>query len=348
MKRYKVGILGHFGGENQFLDGQTVKTKNITAQLKKKLGVEQVFTADTYGSVWRMPKCFYALWSMLVHCDNIIILPAQNAVRVFPAFLVLLNPFYKRKLHYVVIGGWLPQMVKHRPILRAVLKKLDYIYVETTTMEEQLLIEGIENVKILPNFKNIHILSERELTSLKGEPYRLCTFSRVMKEKGIEDAVKAVKIINNKYGRTVFTLDIFGQVNSKQVQWFKELRESFPDYVQYRGIVPFDQSVKVLMNYAALLFPTYYHGEGFAGTIVDAFSAGVPVIASDWKYNKEIITSGKVGLVYPTGDLVKLVGAIERIVKEPQKWNNMKYACLQEAFLYSPGKAIKALIDALG
>jgi glycosyltransferase involved in cell wall biosynthesis len=49
---------------------------------------------------------------------------------------------------------------------------------------------------------------------------------------------------------------------------------------------------KVLRDYFALLFPIYYIGEGFAGTAIDAFSAGVPVIASDWKYNSEVIKEG--------------------------------------------------------
>lgn len=43
----------------------------------------------------------------------------------------------------------------------------------------------------------------------KQEPLRLCTFSRVMKEKGIEDAVNAVEAVNEYFGRLVYTLDIW-------------------------------------------------------------------------------------------------------------------------------------------
>lgn len=65
-------------------------------------------------------------------------------------------------------------------------------------------------------------------------------------------------------------------------------------------MVPFNQSTEVLKNYDALLFPTYYEGEGFAGTIIDAFAAGLPVIASDWKYNSEIIKQGITGVITKT------------------------------------------------
>ena len=34
----KIGVCGHFGGNRNFLDGQTVKTKIITRELQKKYG----------------------------------------------------------------------------------------------------------------------------------------------------------------------------------------------------------------------------------------------------------------------------------------------------------------------
>lgn len=49
----------------------------------------------------------------------------------------------------------------------------------------------------------------------------------------------------------------------------------------------------MLRNYFALLFPTYFHGEGFAGCIIDAFFAGIPIIATDWLYNKDIVKDKK-------------------------------------------------------
>ena len=36
MKKNKLGIIGHFGGNKKFLDGQTVKTKILYEELEKK------------------------------------------------------------------------------------------------------------------------------------------------------------------------------------------------------------------------------------------------------------------------------------------------------------------------
>jgi glycosyltransferase involved in cell wall biosynthesis len=63
-----------------------------------------------------------------------------------------------------------------------------------------------------------------------------------------------------------------------------------------------------------MLFPTYWQGEGFPGAIIDAFVSGVPVIASDWNMNREIIIHEKNGLLVPPGDAMSLALAMKRMI----------------------------------
>jgi glycosyltransferase involved in cell wall biosynthesis len=72
----------------------------------------------------------------------------------------------------------------------------------------------------------------------------------------------------------------------------------FPEYIKYRGVVKFSDSVKVLKDYFALLFTIYYEGEGFAGTVLDAYASGVPVIATNWRYNSEIVQDKIDGIIF--------------------------------------------------
>ena len=135
------------------------------------------------------------------------------------------------------------------------------------------------------------------------------------KEKGIEDAVRAVCEINSMHSDIFAELDIYGQIEDNQEEWLKKLQTLAPGYIKYKGMVPFSQSTKVLKEYDALLFPTYYEGEGFAGTIIDAFAAGLPVIASDWKYNSEIIKSGMTGVIFKTHSyVVDVVSGIFKVL----------------------------------
>lgn len=341
----KIGVCGHFGDGNDFFDGQTVKTKIVTSQLEKKFGVEHIVCVDTYGGIQKVLSHIFGIIKMLFKCDNIIILPAQNGLRVIAPLLIFLNIIFKRNIYYDVIGGWLPEFVSKRKILREFLKRIDKIFVETKSMKKQLENQGFKNIDVVPNCKELDVINEYEVKNTISKPYKLCTFSRVMKEKGIEDAIQAVYTVNSMWNDVYFELDIYGQVDNNQKQWFKELQLKFPPYINYRGIVPFNQTTKVLKKYDALLFPTYYEGEGFAGTLIDSFAAGLPVIASDWKYNSEIVDSGKTGIVFETRNVKELQNAIISIHRDLIKWNSMKKNCLREAKKYLPDNAMEKMIN---
>lgn len=338
-------MIGHFGFGKELLNGQTIKTKTVTTELERQLGADQIIKIDTHGGVSVLPKVICQMAKAFRSCENIIIFPAHNGVRVFVPLCVFFNRFHQRKLHYVVIGGWLDSLLDGHSALVRLLKNFTGIYVETQSMQRALNQRGLSNVVVMPNFKNLHILDKSELVYSTGKPYRLCTFSRVMKEKGIEDAIEAVKKINESHEEVLFELDIFGQVDDGQLQWFENLEAGFPKYIRYGGFVPFDKTVDVLKNYYALLFPTYYSGEGFAGTLLDAMAAGVPVVASDWKYNSEIVIPGKTGILVKAMDREILVQALESTLDD--WWNAMKVSCIKEARKHSPVVAIQVLMNRL-
>ena len=142
-------------------------------------------------------------------------------------------------------------------------------------------------------------------------------------------------------------MDIYGQIDKNYNDRFLELQSSFPDYINYKGVVDYNCSTDILKEYFSLLFPTYYNGEGFAGTLIDAFSAGIPVIASDWKYNAEVIENLKTGLIYPTNQFKTLEDSIEWLIKNTNKVKEMKYNCLYESEKFRPKNVINIIINEL-
>lgn len=346
MKQLKaVSVIGHFGNSKLLLNGQTVKTKIITDELSKQLGNDEVLKLDTAGGKSTLLKAPFQCLKALKTAKNVIIFPAHNGVRVYVPLLSFFRKFFKnRKLHYVVIGGWLPEFLKTRKSLAKKLKRFDGIYVETNTMKRALEEQGFTNIVVMPNCKDLKILKPEELVYPTGEPYKLCTFSRVMKEKGIEDAVNAVKEVNEEAGRIVYTLDIYGQIDSGQAQWFENLQTTFPDYINYRGVVDYDKSVEVLKNYFALLFPTRFYTEGIPGTIIDAYAAGIPVIASKWESYSDIIND-RTGIGY---DFDSENGLTENLLQAANITTiifDKKTQCLTEAERYKPENIVRILIE---
>lgn len=334
----RLTIIGHYGKNKNFLDGQTVKTKVITKELEKQLGEENVFKIDTYGGVKALPKLFFKAVGALRKSKNVVILPAHNGLKFFVPILSFFNKIFKRQLFYIVIGGWLSEYLKGKSKLEKKLKKFSGIFVETSTMEKALEERGFTNVYVMPNCKELNVLTEDQLVYPKNQPYKLCTFSRVCKQKGIEEAVNAVINANNYFGKVVYSLDIYGQVDSGEIEWFDNLKSTFPEYINYGGLVPFDKSVEVLKDYFALLFPTLFYTEGIPGTILDAYAAGIPIISSKW-LNFADILDDSVCASYEFEDAT----ALNEILVDKhllEKMNALKKNCLAKATDYLPSKIV--------
>lgn len=337
----KVAVIGHFGIGLDLANGQTIKTKIVTEEVEKYCN-EKAMIIDAHGGVKAIIPVIIGSVKSLIQCKNIILMLTENGLKVSIPILSFVNIFFHRRLHYVVVGGWLPEFLKKHPNLLNNLKSFHLIYVETYNMKMLLERMGLNNVVVMPNCKRLEIVSKPEHCS---KPYALCTFSRVMKEKGIEDAVNAVIRANECLGEVIYHLDIYGQIDSNQIGWFEELKRTFPDYIKYCGVVKFNQSVETLKYYFALLFPTYYEGEGFAGTAIDAFSAGIPVLASDWKYNSEVIKEGINGGLFQAQNVDELTEWLINIARNPQSWLAMRNQCISDAHTYKPDNVMKTLLN---
>lgn len=347
----KICIIGHFGKGETLLNGQTIKTKIISKELIKVFGKKNISTIDSHGGIRTLLASPGQCWNAVKNCQNVIIMPAENGLRVYTPILLLMNIVFGRKLHYVVIGGWLPKFLKNKKFLSFCLKRFDHIYVETKQMKIMLEKAKFKNVLVMPNCKDLEIIKESELQNDMKEPYKLCTFSRVMKEKGIEDAVAVVKKINKEYGKVLYSLDIYGQVDDNYVEKFNEIKKQFPNYIRYVGEVPYNQTAHVLKKYDILLFPTRFYTEGIPGTIIDAYASGLPVIASRWESFSDLIIEERTGWGFSFGDIIDLKKRLEDIRKQfecdPYGWKQVRLNCLEQAKNYVPKNAMHILIEQL-
>ena len=117
-----IGIIGHFADGKEIYDGQTVKTRNIYEALKNDYNPIKL---DTYE--WKNKKIdtFINCIKMLKNNKNIIILTAQRGLFVFIPLFAILNVFFKKKIHYVVVGAWLEEKIKNNiPLIEENVKQI--------------------------------------------------------------------------------------------------------------------------------------------------------------------------------------------------------------------------------
>lgn len=337
----KVAVIGNFGLVKHTHGGQTVKTKVLFEELQRCYGADDVRLANTEGGFMFLLKLPALLFDLLRSTGNIVILPANKGLRAIAPMLFLMNMFFQRKLHYVVVGGWLPRFLTTHRLLAKILMRYEAVYVETHSMMDSLRSIGFDNVAVMPNCKHLPIIPKNSIPVFESEPYKLCTFSRVREDKGIVLAAQAVADANSRLGREAYCLDIYGEVDD--LEWFDGFMSNQPSFVRYGGIVGYENSVNVLRDYYMLLFLSFYKGEGFAGTILDAMAAGLPAIASDWHYNAEILEDGKTGFIVPVKSVKPVSDILVRLVESPGCLHEMRINCVMTAAVYDPAAVISIL-----
>lgn len=341
----KICIIGHFGGGKPFTDGQTVKTLAVCEALQARaLETEKV---DTYYA-HRNPALFACTFiKSLFCCKKYMVLVSSSGKRVLFPVLALAGRVLHKEIYHYVIGGSLADKVAAGKYSVSQLNSFKANWVESKALEKRLQELGVTNAKYVPNFKNIPVLPPQALTTRFAEPLCFCTFSRVRKEKGITDAVRAVRSVNDELGRPAAALDIYGPVEpGYQAELDALLAEN--DCAKYRGTVPANDSVQTLCGYYMLLFPTFWPGEGMPGTVIDALSAGVPVIARRWAYCDEMLTDGVDAYVYDCDRPELLREKLLYAITHQAETVAMRENCLKEAQKYSADSVIKTIVDEMG
>ncbi len=340
----RIGIIGHFGGNERHLDGQTVKTKTLYDELAK-VGLANMVVVDTWLNNSNKPKLLADALKCIACCEKIVLIVSRGGLGVFLPMLYWAKKVLGREVYLDVIGGNTAELIEKNPAWLRYMAAFDSIWVETRGLEGELGRIGLTNIEVIPNFKNLNIVDPAE--SEKGPGFRFCTFSRVTREKGVADAARAVAQTRSALGREDLFLDIWGPVEDGFKRELDALLEEMP-FVAYKGCVDYEDSVSVVRREDVLLFPTRWEGEGFPGTVVDAFAAGIPVVASDWNANAEIIGHMKTGLIYPSEDFPNLEAAVEWCVLHPKEIERMGFVCAQEAKKYLPDVWVSKIVDLMG
>lgn len=343
MKKYRIGIWGQSGGGGKIADGQAVRTTVILQELQSRYGEDEILFVDTFNWKKRTIVFLKECIKLISVSENVIVMPADNGFKIFVPIMMLLNLIFKKKLIYIVIGGFLPALLKKKPMYIKLVNRFNILFVQTQNLKKDLEKIGINNVHILSNLKRLNTRKPDQLVLNTDKNIKVCVFSRINKEKGIEDAIEAVKRANEKLGNQCITLDFYGLLPDSYRDTFNKLLEENKGLIEYKGIVSFNKTVETLQQYFALLFPTYYYGEGFPGNLVDAYNTGIPIIATNWLYNADIIKDGINGILVPIKKPEEICNALLKLYFDRNYAMVISLNNLEEAKKYQPEKVMKEL-----
>lgn len=336
-KKNNTLILGNFGYKRNQIDGQTIKTRNIFKLLKNnddELNIDVNFfdTQSLIGNLYSGLRMFY----MLTKCRFLIYLPAQNNLKyIFPVVFIL-SILFNFKIHYVVIGGWLNDFIERKYIHRYFLSNIAGIYPETEDLTSILRKKyNLKNVKQLYNFRLNNFTNIKYYNKKEGFRHiKLVFMARVNPMKGIFTIFELEKELEKQRIKNIF-IDIYGPIQEDFKENFNKLISN-SNIVEYKGLLVDNQIYDRLSEYDFMLFPTKFYTEGFPGSILDAYIAGIPVVASNWKYATEFILNNKTGLISDFNNEEKFIKTVLYLINNKELLYTLKDGVIEHRNRYSP------------
>lgn len=339
----KIVFIGPAGGGKIPTNGASAKNYHLLKRLTELNYSVTVIDSEFWK---RDPRVLLrVLVAILFRRKNRFIVAANNMSSY--RLLQLLTLAGIKDVIYWVIGGTIGDWMKKGKVDKKYFHCVSCFLVEGNKMKSALESVGFKNVRYVPNFKDIHYYPLKK--EKPNEVLRFVFISRIIPEKGVNLIFEAVSNLNNRYAAR-FSVDFYGPVEEAFEADFNEKCASYGN-VAYRGFLDLtdERNYDVLASYDVMLFPSYWHGEGFPGIMIDALVAGLPIIASNHNLNAELVDDGVTGCIIPTKDVAALSTAMERFITNEIDCAAMSKACMDRAHLYSTRHVIDAqLLTGIG
>ena len=310
----KVLFIGAINSGKFPEGGEEYKNQIFVSKLNNEFITTVIDTFKWYKKPILILRMFCHL--LFRNFDRIII--SASSVSTY-RLLRILKHFPKKieKTFYFVIGGYFPQGLKTEEFDISFYRGLKGIVVEGEMLKQQILtVEELDNIFVIPNFKSFDFITKNYTEHYKSNCIKCVFISRITRTKGVDTIFGAVKILSAEGYENLFSVDLFGKIENTYLQEF--LAEIESSKCSYKGHLDLmnnsSESYRLLSDYHVMLFPTRWKGEGFPGVIIDAFVAGLPVIASDWNMNSELIVNGKSGFLIPVDDSIALAVAMREVI----------------------------------
>lgn len=325
----KIILIGAIRKGQEPNCGETMKNQLFVKRFEEVF--DKVIQVDTHH--WqKRPWCLlYAFVNLLFNGGAKVVISSCD----ISAYRLIKTLYYfrlKKCVYYWVVGGGFHEMVKSGAINPQYYHYLKGIFVQSQDMVDELCNCGITNARYIPNSKPVYHFPIKDRN---GKTIRFVFLSRIHHEKGCKEIIACTKRMNLEGLHDKFNVTFYGNTDQTYKQAFlDDIKDS--DNITFKGLLNLTNKdgYKELSDYDVFLFPTYYFNEGFPGVVIDAYIAGLPIVATDWHFNSQVIDDGITGMLIKPKDENALYEAMMKFIDKKVAYNAMQENCLQAANKY--------------
>lgn len=196
--------------------------------------------------------------------------------------------------------------------------KQDYDFFANLFLGKKVKIYWFPNTR----FKSVEVSSNARATNF-------CYIGKICKDKGIEVILNAANSLPDNV-----SISIYGKADPGEQSKYEELISAHKNVI-YRGEIDPVKVIQVLRDYDCLLLPTSWKTEGHPGVILEAFSIGLPVIATRWNGIPELVDQS-CGILIEVDSSQELSQAILNLYGDPEGWERLKKGAYERMTDYDP------------
>jgi len=213
-------------------------------------------------------------------------------------------------------GGFLEFFGKQRYVgrrlIRATLDSVSSIVVLSESWKAAVTrICGNQNISVIHN--PIQCPSDVGDTGTQRQMDKLLFVGRLNREKGVYDLLEAMSRLSSEF-RSI-SLVVAGDGDSAELMAYARSLQ-VEDRIHTVGWIPQDEVAALLRSASVFVLPSYY--EAMPMALLEAMSAGIPVVTSRVGAIPEIVTDGVDGLLITAGDVSAITHAVKRILSDSE------------------------------
>jgi len=321
--------------------GTTVSLQLLIGELRKIPDVEPtiVNTGNIRGQGMQTPWLFLRLLVTLLRAtwgsDVLTLHLSPLAIPLLGPFAIAIARISGKPIVLRLFGG---QDFRDFPgiggrIQRWVSRQCDVYLVQTGRLMRSGEEAGIQNLDWYPTSRpnpTLPPVSNRE----KKRCCRFVFIGWVKESKGVPLILDAASNLSED-----IVIDVYGPFDGMSPEDFDGLSN-----VRYRGIIPAGDAIQTLHGYDALLLPTHWEGEGYPGVILEAYLAGIPVIATRWRDIPEIVDD-ECGILIEPRSSHELARSIQMLHDTPAEYQRLSAGAAKQGKKFEGSRWARKLVE---
>ncbi len=321
------------------IGGTTISFNYLLDELKKTDGVTittlslEGLRGSGWKAVFRLIHLISSITMLTPKNDIISLHISVTGVSYIGPIMLIICKILNRPLVYRMFGGMDHNALSgvNKSFARWFAKNVNAYLAQTKLLLQSARDEGFTNEKWFPTSRPV----TKQPKIIKKPCRRFVFVGQLRQEKGLKELAEATELLPEE-----IEVHVWGPWTGLPKDFFSKYKR-----IKMMGALKPEEVTTKLLEYDALILPSYLLAEGYSGVIFEAYASGLPVIATQWLALPEIVIHEKTGLLVTPRDVDSLLTAMLRLSKNTDLYHQLRKECLIFVQDFSTKKQAERFID---